>query len=216
MPDSASNNPFNQETWELLPTYFENLPHPVRIHIWGDPEASQGEQEAKKIIFAIAERFDQIDAAIFPRRINYPYYPVIGVFGCEKGEPRDFGVRIIGLPAGIQITSLIAAVQAVAFQGISLEAKTRVQLQGLQKEVRLELLTSSDDEAGVVMAKTLFGLAAGSPFIRSFLIMADVFPVISVRYSAVRLPHTVINGRNHIQGVITEGELLQKIAATVR
>ena len=216
MPKSANDNPFDQETWELLPTYFENLPHPVRIHIWGDPEASQGEKEAKRLIFTIADRFAQIDAAVFPRRINYPYYPVIGIFGYEEGEPRDFGARIIGLPSGLQITSLIAAVQAVAFQGGSLEAKTRVQLKGLKKEVRLELLTAADDEAGVVLAKTLFGLAASSPYIRSFLIMADVFPVVSVRYSAAHLPHTVINGRSHVEGVISEGEMLQKIAAAVR
>lgn len=216
MQNSSNDNPFDQETWDLLPAYFDNLPHAVRLHVWGDPELSQGEREAQRLVNELAGRFEQIKAAVFPRRANYPYYPVLGVFGLEEEEAVDYGVRLIGLPSGLQMTSLIAAIQAVSFRGSSLEAKTRFQLQALKKDVRLELLTSADDEAGVVMAKTAFGLAAGSEYIRTFLIMADVFPTASVRYSATYLPHMVINERSHIEGVISEEELLIKIAAVMR
>lgn len=216
MPDSSNDNPFDQKTWDLLPTFFDNLPHAVRIHVWGDPESGQSEQDTERLATTLADHFEQIDAAIFPRRANYPYYPVMGIFGIEEEEAIDYGVRFIGLPSGYQMTSLIAAIQIVSFRGSSLEAKTRFQLQALEKDVRIELLTSADDEAGVMMAKTAFGLAVGTPFIRTFLIMADVFPMASVRYSATYLPHMVINGRSHIDGVITEEELLIKIAAALR
>ena len=125
-------------------------------------------------------------------------------------EAIDHGVRLIGLPSGYQMTSLIAAIQAVSFQGSSLEAKTRIVLQGLDQDVRLELLTAANDEGGAAMAKTLFGLAVASPYIRSFLIMADVFPWPRLRYSAKYLPHLVINGRSHIDGIIEEEKLLQE------
>ena len=65
------------------------------------------------------------------------------------------------------------------------------------------------------MAKTAFGLAVASPYIRTFLIMADLFPMASVRSSATYLPHTVINGRSHIEGIISEEQLLLKIAAAL-
>jgi alkyl hydroperoxide reductase subunit AhpF len=215
MYDSLNDNPFDAETWALLPDYFEELPNPVQINLWGDPETSQGEKEALRLIQALANRFEPINARTFPRRANYPYYPVLGIFGLEGNETIDYGVRLIGLPSGYQMTSLIAAIQAVSFQGSSLEAKTRIILQGLKKDVRLELLTAANDEGGATMARTLFGLAVASPTIRSFLIMADVFPVASVRYSVTYLPHLVINGRNHIDGVIDEEQLLQKIAAAL-
>jgi alkyl hydroperoxide reductase subunit AhpF len=216
MLDSPNDHPFDQETWDLLPSYFENLPNSVRLHVWGDPEAGQGEAEAKWLAEALAQRFEKIETAIFPRRANYPYYPVIGIFDAKEGEPVDFGLRLIGLPRGYQVTSLIAAIQAVSFRGSGLEAKTRFQLQGLKKDVTLELLTSAEDEGGVMLAKIAFGLAAASPHIRTFLIMADRFPVASVRYSATYLPHMVINGRSHIDGVIEEETLLKKIAAVLR
>lgn len=213
MHDSSKSNPFDAETWALLPDYFEQLPNAVDIHVWGDPSEGGGEQEAQYLVQTLADRFNQINASFFPRRANYPYYPVIGVFGRDDNdEPVDYGVRLIGLPSGYQMTSLITAVQAVSFQGASLEVKTRVQLQALDQEIRLELLTSADDEGGVVMAKIAFGLAVTSPHIRSFLIMADVFPVAAVRYSATYLPHLVINGRVHIEGVMEEEKILKQIA----
>lgn len=216
MHDSFNDNPLDAETWELLPNYFEELPNPVQIHLWGDPDSGQGEQEALQLVQTLAGRFKQIDATLFPRRANYPYYPVIGIFGYDGKEPVDYGVRLIGLPSGYQMTSLITAIQAVSFQGSSLSAKTRFLLQALDQDVRLELLTAANDESGALLAKTIFGLAVASPYIRSFLIMADVFPAISVRYSAAYLPHLVINGRSHIDGVIEEDNLLNKIAAALR
>jgi alkyl hydroperoxide reductase subunit AhpF len=216
MHNSLNDNPFDEETWDLLPTYFEKLPHPVQIHFWGDPNSGQGEKEALRLVQTLAGRFKQVDAIIFPRRTNYPYYPVLGIFGLEEKEAIDYGVRLIGLPSGYQMTALIAAIQAVSFQGASLEATTRIRLQGLDQDVRLELLTAANDEAGAVMAKTAFGLAVASPYIRAFLIMVDVFPMASIRYSAAYLPHMVINGRSHIEGVLDEEELLKKIAAALR
>jgi len=216
MHNSANDNPFDQETWDLLPDYFEKLPNPVKIHLWADPEGGQGEHDAQRLVNTLADRFQQIDAATFPRRANYPYYPVIGVFDLVDGEAVDCGVRLIGLPSGYQMTSLIAAIQAVSFRSASVEAKTRILLQQLDQDVRLELLTAANDESGAMLAKTTFGLAVASPFIRTFLIMADVFPQASVRYSARYLPHLVINGRSHIDGVIDEEQLLKKIADQLR
>lgn len=213
---TQEGNPFDAETWALLPDFFEQLPEQVQINVWGDPSAGFGEHEAVRIAKSLAARFSQIEAAFFPRRANYPYYPVIGVFERDGEEAFDRGVRIIGLPSGYQITSLIAAIQAVSFHGTTIEATTRIQLQSLDKEVKLELLTAANDEAGAVLAKTAFGLAAACPYIRTYLIMTDTFPIANMRYSVSYLPHLVINGRMHVESVVEEDELLKKIAKALK
>lgn len=216
MDDQIENNPFDTETWGLLPSYFEKLPNKIQINIWGDPELSFAEKEAQKLAGTLAQHFNQIEAAYFPRRANYDYYPVIGIFDLSEVEPIDKGVRIIGLPVGYQMTSLIAAIQAVSFQGTTLEAATRIPLQKLQKDIQLEILTAAENEGGALVAKSAFGLAVASPKIRAYLIMTDAFPIANVRYSVNDLPHLVINGRHHVQGMVGEEEILKQIAAAVK
>jgi alkyl hydroperoxide reductase subunit AhpF len=215
MADRQDNHPFDVQTRALLPDYLKNLPTPVQLRIWGDPQASTGEREAARLAKVLADEFEQIDMAIFPRRVNYPYYPVLGVFSIDGDDMVDHGVRIIGLPAGLQLTSLIAAIQSVSFRGSTLEAKTRIQLNKLESDATLELLTSADDELGTIMAKSVFGMAVTNPHVRSFLIMADVFHEALWRYSVDRLPKLIVNGRVHADGLLSEEDILKQIALAI-
>ena len=139
---------FDDETWAMLPDFFDHLPEPVLLNIWGDESGSDSEHEAVRLVERLSDRFDSIDFQMLPRRIDFHYYPVIGIMRLSDDEPIDHGVRIVGLPVGYQMTSLIAAVQSVSFQGVTAEAKTRIQLHGLQSAVDLELFTAADDESG--------------------------------------------------------------------
>lgn len=190
------------------------------LNLWGDPAASSGERQATDLCRTLAERFDAITWRPLPRRINYAYYPVIGVMAGTPEEQTDLGVRLIGLPAGYQMTSLIAAIQTVSFQGQSLEPVTRVQLRKMEQaqpeaRVAIELLTSAEDEAGALVAKVAFGMAVASDAVRTFLVMTDAFPEAAAMYSATYLPHTVINKRVHYEGVPDEAEMLRQIAKAV-
>lgn len=211
---------FNEETWAQLPGYFEHLPSAVLLNVWGDRKSSHGEQETAVLCQTLADHFDKIHFQMLPRRVNYPYYPVIGVMGreaeTEKEEWDDFGVRIIGRPAGYQLTSLISAIQVVSFRGSTLEPKTRIQLHKLPVDVDIEVMTAADNEVGAVVAKIAFSMAVAIPRVRAFLIMTDVFPEAITRYSVRALPHTVINGRVHIEGVIDEEKMVQQIATAVK
>jgi alkyl hydroperoxide reductase subunit AhpF len=206
---------FDNETWEQLPDFLEQLPEPVRLHIWGDIEASPAEREAERLAATLSERFETIGYKLLPRRINFNYYPVIGVMGVEGTEAVDYGVRIIGLPAGVQMTALIAGIQCVSFRGMTSEARTRIQLHRLQEEVALEIITDAGDEAGAAMAQIAFNIAVASQLVRCYLIMGDAFPDAIMRYSVKYLPHTVINGRVHVEGSLDEGALMKHIASAL-
>jgi alkyl hydroperoxide reductase subunit AhpF len=200
---------------ELLPSFLGHLPEVVRLHVWCDESGSPEEREATRLIKELAGRFESIEGEFFPRRTNYDFYPVIGIMGVQTNEIIDHGLRIIGLPSGYQMTSLISGIQAVAFKGMTSEATTRIQLARLNQPVSLELITDADDEAGPVMAQKIFNMAVVSPFVKSYLIMGDFFPQAFIRYSVNYLPHIVINERIHLEGVIEEGELLSQIAGAL-
>jgi alkyl hydroperoxide reductase subunit AhpF len=208
--------PFDAETWEQLPGFFDNLPQPVHLHLWGIEGASDGERETAVLCRTLADHFDKINLKQFSRRKNYNFWPVLGIMGDKDGQPVDYGVRIIGWPKGYQITSLITAIQVVSFQAQTLEPLTRIQLQKLPAEVEIEVLSAADDEGGALVAKIAFGLAVANEKVKSYLIMADEFPQAMVRHSAYTLPHTVVNGRVHISGVIDEPMMMKQIAQAIK
>ena len=203
---------FDEETWASLPDFIEQLPEAVLVRMWGDETASETERETAVLLQTLSQKFDNINYDSRPRRINYDFYPVIGVLAADEQDP---GVRIIGHPAGIQLTTLIAAIQSVSFRGQTLEPVARIKLSKLSQPVTIEVLTATDDELGAVAAKHAFGLAVASPHVRAFVIMTDQFPVALTRYSVNYLPHVVINGRVHIDGMIEEEELLRQVALAV-
>jgi hypothetical protein len=211
-----SNNPsgtipFDDDTWQQLPDFLGNLPEPVCLHVWGDESAGQTEREAVSLVQILNDRFPNITYRLFPRRVNYLYYPVIGIMGGTNEESVDFGVRIIGLPIGYQMTTLVAGIQAVAFQGQTLEPLTRIRLHKLangDNPIDVELLTSREDVEGSVAAKTIFGTAVAHRNIRAYVIITDFFPEAAMRYSAAFLPHVIVNKRIHFDGALDEEKLL--------
>jgi alkyl hydroperoxide reductase subunit AhpF len=209
-------HPFDDETWAQLPPLFEHLPEPVHIIMWGDPAESEAEKETAVLLQSLTDRFSQLSFQVLPRRINYQFYPVLGVMGGPADDWHDFGLRLIGLPNGYAMTSFITAVQAVAFRGMTLDAMSRIKLKQLATPVVIELFSAANNEAGALMAQPLFNMAVVSEHIRTFLVMADQFPTAVDRYSLNYLPHMVINGRVHLEGVVGESDILKQIGTAVK
>lgn len=214
---AAGGIPFDEATWQQLPDFLGNLPEPVCLYVWGDPHAGGAEMEAARLVELLANRFpDRLSFRFSPRHANYPYYPIIGLMAGTGEAATDLGLRIIGLPIGLQMTSLIAGIQAVAFRGQTLEPLTRLKLHRLftatPADVNIEILTSAEDEAGAVTAKAVFGAAAAFERVRAYLTVTDFFPEAARRYSAIHLPHVVINQRIHFNGLLEEKNLVRQIA----
>lgn len=221
-PNNLSDHiPFDEETWRQMPGFLDQLPEAVCLHVWGDETASRAEHEAAHLVRIMAGQFPQrLSYRLLPRRVNYPYYPVFGMMAGTAESSDDLGVRIIGLPIGLQMTSLIAAIQAVSFRGQTLEPLSRLKLHRLMaaapEDISIEVLTSAEDEAGAVVAKAAFGAAASTARVRAFLVVTDFFPEAAQRYSATYLPHTVINKRIHFNGNLEEEELIRQIGLAIK
>lgn len=220
-PDLSDPVPFDKETWQQMPDFIGNLTEPVCLHVWGDETATGAEREAARLAILLAEHFPrQLSYRLLPRRINYPYYPVIGIMAGTAEASTDLRLRIIGLPIGFQMTSLVAAIQAVSFRGQTLEPLSRLKLHRMmavaREDIAIEVLTSAQDEAGAITAKAAFGAAASTDRLRTFLIVTDFFPEAARRYSAAYLPHIVINKRVHFSGPLDEDGLIHQIGIAVK
>lgn len=209
---------FDHATWGTLDGFLRHLPRTVRLVVWGEQSRSVEEREAIRLGEKLAERYTIVNFERRDRLPNYQYYPVIAIMLEGEGGVIDDGVRFIGLPAGYQINSLVGAIQAVSFRASNLEARTRILLSRLPEGAGadLEVFTSAEDEEGPLVATLAAGLAVASPRVRAFLIAADVFPEAAIRYSIRALPHTVIDGRVHLQGVTDEEGMVRQIVRAVQ
>ncbi|HSM56464.1 MAG TPA: hypothetical protein VK879_09955 [Candidatus Sulfomarinibacteraceae bacterium] len=215
----ANDSIFGGERWTQLIGFLENLPRPVKVVVWADEEGGRFEREGLNLARDLAERFSVLQFEQRDRVPDHYYYPVIGFMGeDENGDEIDFRLRIVGLPAGYQINSLVGAIQAVSFRASNLEGLTRIKLSRVppDAQVDLELFTSAENEAGALVATLAAGFAVASEQVRTFIIMADLFPELATRYSVRNLPHLVLNGRVHIEGTLDEEGLLKQIGIALK
>lgn len=210
---------FSGERWTQLGGFLEKLPRPVKLVTWADEQGSRYEREALNLVQDLARRFSVLH---FERRDRVPdhlYYPVFGFMGQDEGgEEVDFRLRLIGLPGGYQINSLVGAIQAVSFRASNLEGLTRIKLSRIPEDARvdLEVFTSAENEGGALVATLAAGFAVASEQVRAFIVMADLFPDLATRYSVRNLPHTVLNGRVHVEGLLDEEALLKQIGIALK
>lgn len=206
---------FDADSWAELPNLLGHLPEPVHLVVWGDP-TNPIEAEAVRLCAVLAERFAALTTETLPRRPTYHYWPVIGIMRPTAVGYDDLGLRIIGLPNGYAMTSFITAIQAVSFRGMTSEAVTRIRLNKLAQPIEIQMITDANNEAGALMAHPLFNMAVSSPLVRVFMIMGDQFPAILDRYSVQYVPHTIINGRVHIEGVVDEAIIMRHIGQAAK
>lgn len=211
------SGPFTEETFEELGTFFDNLPEKVRLVVHASVQNSCTEENTVELCQVLAERFDMLEFRNRPRVADFPWHPIIAINGVdEAGKDIDYDIRFFGHPAWYQINSLIGAIQAVALRGMTLEAKTRIQLSRLKKEIRIETFTTPENESGVSMATLACNLAVVNPHIRTFVCMINDFPDLVPQYSIYSVPHTVINKYHHLQGNYGEAQFLKAMARAVK
>ncbi|MEM8860495.1 MAG: hypothetical protein AAGD96_19400 [Chloroflexota bacterium] len=211
------SGPFSEETFEVLGSFLNNLPEKVRLVVHASVQNSCTEEHTAELCSVLAERFEMIEYRNRPRIADFPWHPITAVYGVdEHGKDIDYRIRFFGHPAWYQINSLIGAIQAVSFRGSTLEAKTRIHLSRLKKEVSIETFTSPENEGGVPMATMACNFAVVNPHIRTFVCMANDFPSLIAQYSIYSLPHTIINKNHHLEGLYDEDKFLKAIAKSVK
>ncbi len=212
-------SPLTDEKWAVLDQYLTHLPRPVRLVVWASERNSCTEGNAVDLARTLADRYPMLEFRNRARLANYSFYPVLGVMGLdEQGKEVDYGIRFIGLPAWYHLNSLIGAIQAVAFRASTTEAKTRIILSRLpaDREIRLQLFTTPEDEAGVPMATLAANMAVATPQLRCWIVMLNDFPTMAHRHSIYAVPHTIVNETRHLQGFYDEEQLLRQVVTAVR
>jgi glutaredoxin-like protein len=125
--------------------------------------------------------------------------------------PKDFGIRLYGVPAGYEFSTLIEDILMVSQQKSALNAQTLDDLKKLTQPVHIQVFvtpTCPYCPRAVVLAHQL---AMASDRITASMVEANEFPHLSSKYQVYGVPRTVIEDVIHVEGAVPEAMLVEEL-----
>ncbi len=128
---------------------FNNLEEPVAVLVFGHKEDDYSQQTIGLLEEVVAlsdklsmEIYDPDEEPALLVQYGLDMFPALVVARKVSDALEDFGVRIFGLPAGHEFTSLIHSLIIVSQKESQLQPETIAFLQGLTEPVNLEVFST--------------------------------------------------------------------------
>ena len=212
----------SEQDQEQLRNEFAGIQQPVKLIVFTQEFECQYCRETRQIAEEVADLSDQITLEVYDlladkeiaEQYNIDKIPAtIVMVGGE--EPVDFGIRYYGIPSGYEFSSLIHDILMVGDGSFELAAETEQWLAELTTPLHFQVFvtpTCPYCPQAVLMAHKM---AMASEFVTADMVEANEFPHLSMKYSVMGVPRTVINEDFHVEGAVPEHMLLAKMQEAV-
>ncbi len=211
----------NENIEKQIREAFEALTGPVNIVLF-----TQGENmpeceycvETRELLEEVSALSDKITLEVhdFAReaQLAEQYHidkiPAVAILS-SGAAPKDHGIRLYGVPAGYEFSTLIEDILMVSQQKSALNAKTLNELKKLTQPVNIQVFvtpTCPYCPRAVVLAHQL---ALASEYITAAMVEANEFPHLSSKYQVYGVPRTVIEDVIHVEGAVPEAMLIEEL-----
>jgi len=198
---------------------FQSLEGPVKIAMFTQGEGGAIEcsmcKETRQLVEEVAGLSDKIEFLVYDlvkdaevaAQYNIEKIPAVAVLS-GGNQPKDFGIRLYGIPSGYEFSSLIEDILLVSRGTTDLSPKTLKELEKLENPVHIQVFvtpTCPYCPQAVILAHKL---ALASDKITADMVEATEFPQLSNRYQVYGVPRTVINEVVHVEGAVPETALV--------
>lgn len=128
-------------------------------------------------------------------------------------EPKDYGIRLYGIPSGYEFGTLIEDISMVSKGDPGLNAKTLAALESLPGPIEIQVFVTPT--CPYCPRAVLLGhkLAMASEKVKASMVEATEFPHLANKYQVYGVPRTVVNDVIHVEGAVPESMLMDKMAA---
>jgi glutaredoxin-like protein len=128
---------------------------------------------------------------------------------------KDHGIRMYGLPAGYEFSTLLNAIKIVSTINTELSEKTLEKLKTVSKPVHIQVFVTPTCPYCSTAAVTAHRMALASDQITADVISAQEFPLLSQRYNVYAVPKIVINESTAFEGAVPEDAFLEKVMNSI-
>lgn len=199
-----------------------DMQQPVRILMFTQREGGALEceycQQTRELMEEIAALSDRITLEVLDfeadqavaRSYGVDKIPAI-VLLSDTHPPKDHGIRLYGIPAGYEFSTLIEDLRMLGAGNPGLSDGTLNALRGLTTPLHIQVFvtpTCPYCPRAVVLAHKL---AMASDLVTADMVEATEFPHLAVKYSVQGVPRTVVNETINIEGAVPEAALVSQI-----
>ncbi len=126
-------------------------------------------------------------------------------------QPKDFGIRLYGIPSGYEFATLIEDIKMVSRGEVDLAPQTRKDLEKLTGRVHIQVYVTPTCPYCPRAVLLAHKLAMASELVTADMVEATEFPHLANRYHVHGVPRTVIQDVIHIEGAMPEAQVMQKL-----
>lgn len=126
-------------------------------------------------------------------------------------EPKDYGIRLFGIPSGYEFSTLIEDILMVSRGQHNLSDETVKQLASLDQRVHIQVFVTPTCPYCPRAVTLAHRLAMASDLITADMVEATEFPHLSNKYHVHGVPRSVINEVIHIEGAVPEAMLIDQL-----
>lgn len=215
------NTLLNDSIRQQVRDVFVNLQNPVKILFFGKTENCEACNDTRQLAEEVAELSDQITLETYDldndidiaKLYKIDKTPGIVIAAVSDGQIRDYGIRLSGIPAGHEFTTLIQDIIFVSAGDSGLTETTRQFLKNIKQPLHLQVYVTPTCPYCPRAVLLAHAMAMENPLITAEMVEATEFPELASRHQVSGVPQTTINdGAGRVVGAVPEDSLVASIA----
>jgi glutaredoxin-like protein len=128
---------------------------------------------------------------------------------------KNVGIRLYGVPAGHEFTTLLNAINIVSKSSSELSEQTIEKLKTISKPVHIQVFVTLSCPYCAPAASMAHNMAVENDHIKADTINAQEFPALAQKYNVFSVPKIVINETVQFEGAVDENAFLENILQSV-
>ncbi len=213
----------SEQDKETLIQEFAALEAPVKLVVFTQEFECQYCRETRQIAEEVAGLSDKITLELYDfgadrevaEQYNVDKIPATIIMR-GGAAPQDYGIRYYGIPSGYEFSSVIHDILMVSRGDSDLRPETREWLESLTEPVHMQVFVTPTCPYCPQAVLLAHKMAMESDWVTADMVEATEFPELSMKYSVMGVPRTVINETVHMEGAAPEPLLLAKVQEAVR
>lgn len=209
----------NDDVKKQVKEQFSGLKEPVELVVFTQKMECQFCADTHSLAEELGEVSELISTVVYDFEDNKKEADELGVDKIPaivvRGKEEDYGIRFYGIPGGYEFTSLIEAIKLVSTGSHELSEETTKFLDGLEKEVHLQVFVTPTCPYCPTAVILGHRMAYYSEKVRSDMVEASEFPHLGTKYQVQGVPRTIINETEHQEGAAPEDMLVEKIKSVL-